>query len=146
MPLLLQNVQSAKGIRSKGYYLVVVHILKVQASTKQIIRIMENRKNVSRKKNSTGMLALLAILQVLDGVLTYIGVSHQYADEGNPIVLFLMGHLGILGGLIAVKTTALLFILFVHKRKINGRISSVLLACNVAYIVVVASWVLILTQ
>ncbi len=38
---------------------------------------------------------LLVVLQVLDGLFTYIGVTRLgLAVEGNPIVRWLMGHLG----------------------------------------------------
>lgn len=52
--------------------------------------------------------AALAVLQVLDGVLTAIGVAHLGTEvEGNTLIRFLMEHLGYIPALVLIKTVAL---------------------------------------
>lgn len=53
----------------------------------------------------------LAILQVLDGVLTAIGVAHLGTEvEGNALIRYFMEHLGYIPALVVIKSIALLVI------------------------------------
>lgn len=55
--------------------------------------------------------AILALLQILDGVLTAIGVAHLGTEvEGNTLIRFLMEHLGYIPALVLIKTVALMVI------------------------------------
>ncbi|MBN8548175.1 MAG: hypothetical protein J0M12_02545 [Deltaproteobacteria bacterium] len=51
---------------------------------------------------------ILALLQILDGVLTAVGVAHLGTEvEGNTLIRFLMEHLGYIPALVVIKTVAL---------------------------------------
>jgi hypothetical protein len=70
------------------------------------------------------LLITFIILQILDGVLTYIGVStHSIQGEGNPLLSYLMVQYGVINALIIGKLFALLcgisiFILCKHYKVI----------------------------
>lgn len=98
------------------------------------------KKKKKHNSNTNILLLTLSILQILDGILTYIGVSLQFAEEGNPIVKLLMEHLGILWAVFLVKSIAIGCIYFIYKAKINGKMTSFLVSCNVVYFIVVCSW------
>lgn len=53
---------------------------------------------------------LQVILQTLDGITTYIGVTGGYGFEANPLVRYLMECLGQGTGLLLVKSVALILI------------------------------------
>jgi len=56
--------------------------------------------------------AFLAILQVLDGVLTGIGMYHFGTDaEGNPLLHYLMVQFGYIPALVATKSLAIIIII-----------------------------------
>jgi hypothetical protein len=45
------------------------------------------------------------LAQVLDGILTYIGVS-QGTPEGNPLIEFMIAHMGLLSAIVCAKVFA----------------------------------------
>jgi hypothetical protein len=91
---------------------------------------------------------LHAFLQVLDGVLTYIGVNSFNCGiliEGNPILKFLMYKLGVANALILVKGTAI-FITFYLKSIANDLVmlKRLLGIINLIYLTVCGTWIYIL--
>lgn len=58
--------------------------------------------------------ALFIALQILDGALTFHGVSlHGTAVEGNHLIRFLMNEIGISSALVVVKSLAVMCVLIV---------------------------------
>lgn len=58
---------------------------------------------------SKAILAAFTGTQVLDGALTFAGVTMGLASEANPIIAGLAGHVGLVTALFVVKTVACLF-------------------------------------
>lgn len=66
--------------------------------------------------NSLGLCATLAIMQVLDGILTAIGVSaFGHNMEGNPLLRGLMTTIGEMETLFLVKLLTICAIIFLYK-------------------------------
>jgi uncharacterized membrane protein len=83
------------------------------------------------------------VLQILDGILTYIGVTqlgYGSKAEGNPIIKYFIDTLGAEFGLIITKCFAI-FIIWRFKHLFG--IKSFLFICGI-YTVVVFGWVYIL--
>ena len=96
------------------------------------------------------LLWILAICQLLDGFLTYVGIKHFNTTEieGNPLVRHLVEISDHFVGLLAVKALAL-FIIFVLSFIYGGkrqRLSKALLGLTCIYVIVVLMWVYILTR
>jgi hypothetical protein len=95
-------------------------------------------------RNAFGDVALLAFLlmQVLDGVLTYIGVStYGLHMEGNPVIAWLMTAMGEGPALAAAKLTAGFFGVVLHASAVH---TAVALLAGFYLIVAVVPWVAIL--
>ena len=91
-----------------------------------------------------GDLAVVVFLvaQVLDGALTYIGVStYGIAVEGNPLISWLMTSLGEGPGLATAKVTAGGFGIALH---VAGVHKAVALLAGFYYVVAIGPWVAIL--
>jgi len=87
-------------------------------------------------------LAVFLVMQCLDGVLTYLGVTaFGIAIEGNPIVAALMTHLGHGLGLLSAKAAAAALGVCLHLHEIH---SVVALLAGFYLTVAVAPWTLIL--
>lgn len=96
------------------------------------------------------LLWVLAICQLFDGVLTYIGITHfqTFEAEGNPLIKFLMHMSNGFVGLLAVKSVAL-FIIFVLSYvygKKDMKMSKGLLFLTCIYLVAVILWFYVLGQ
>ncbi len=93
---------------------------------------------------------LHASLQVLDGILTYIGVStlNSLNAEGNPLVRKLMEHLGVVDALVTIKLIALLALFILWKQKHNDEVilKRILLPLNCLYILSAIGWIYILIK
>ena len=93
-------------------------------------------------KFGTLALALFLLMQLLDGVLTYVGVSaFGIGIEGNPIVAALMKHLGHGLGLLSAKVAAAVLGVCLHLHEIH---SVVALLAGFYLTAAVAPWTLIL--
>jgi hypothetical protein len=82
------------------------------------------------------------LAQVLDGVLTYIGVStHGLSIEGNPLIAWLMASMGEGPGLAAAKVTAGAFGVALHLSAVH---KAVALLAAFYIVVAIIPWVAIL--
>lgn len=87
-------------------------------------------------------LAIFLLMQCLDGLLTYVGVSaFGIAIEGNPIVAALMTELGHGAGLVSAKVVASALGVCLHLHQIH---SVVALLAGFYLTAAVAPWTLIL--
>jgi hypothetical protein len=86
-------------------------------------------------------LAILAmILQVLDGLYTYIGIRlFGSVIEGNPIIRFAVNLAGAELALISIKFAACLMISYISRVKSN-QVFYMLIFVNFVYLNVVALW------
>ena len=57
----------------------------------------------------------LVMLQVADGVLTYIGVTKKVASEGNPILAYFMHEYGVLETLLVAKVLAIFIVIILTR-------------------------------
>lgn len=105
---------------------------------------MVNIGTPRRQGRLFGDLAVIVFLlaQVLDGALTYIGVStYGIAVEGNPLISWLMTSLGEGPGLATAKVTAGGLGIALH---IAGVHKAVALLAGFYYVVAIGPWVTIL--
>jgi hypothetical protein len=90
---------------------------------------------------------LHVLLQILDGILTYMGVTilaKSTEIEGNPMLKWLMNEIGVVLAIVIVKSCAVLIILTLNKSaKKSVMLRRCLFAVNLIYILVCAMWVLI---
>lgn len=87
-------------------------------------------------------MALFLLMQLLDGVFTYVGVSaFGIGIEGNPIVAALMMHMGHGLGLLSAKVAAAVLGVCLHLHEIH---SVVALLAGFYLTAAVAPWTLIL--
>jgi hypothetical protein len=87
-------------------------------------------------------LALFLVLQVLDGVLTYVGVSTYGVDmEGNPLIAWLMGAMGQGPGLAAAKLAAGSFGVVLHLSAVH---KAVAVLAGFYLVVAVIPWAVVL--
>jgi hypothetical protein len=64
--------------------------------------------------------AAFVLTQVLDGVLTYAGVSRGVAGEANPLIGVLISVWGLSFALLIVKTAAVMLGALIHKHRQDG--------------------------
>lgn len=84
------------------------------------------------------------LLQILDGTLTYMGVTWFSLDaEGNPLIKYIMETLGIICGLVVVKLGAI-GIIYYLKNICTKPVLVSLMLLSVVYSNVVALWVYVL--
>jgi hypothetical protein len=98
----------------------------------------------ARRPSILGDLVLVAFLlvQCLDGVFTYVGVSaFGMGIEANPIVAGLMTHLGHGPGLLSAKIIASFLGICLHLRKVHA---AVLLLTGFYLAAAIAPWTMIL--
>ena len=98
----------------------------------------------SRQQTTFGrlVLALFLLVQCLDGILTYVGVTvFGIGVEGNPIILALMTHLGQGLGLLSAKLVAGALGIWLHLFQID---SVVAVLAGFYLTAAVAPWALIL--
>ena len=87
-------------------------------------------------------LVVFLIAQVLDGVLTYVGVGMFGPElEGNPLIAWLMAELGHGPGLTAAKLTASVFGIVLHLSAVHKAVA-LLAAFYVA--VAIVPWTIII--
>lgn len=87
-------------------------------------------------------LVVFLIAQVLDGVLTYVGVEMLGPElEGNPLIAWLMAELGHGPGLAAAKLTASVFGIVLHLAAVHTAVAA-LAAFYVA--VAIVPWTIII--
>jgi hypothetical protein len=79
---------------------------------KMLRRWIFNRSRASRFGD--GVVLAFLVVQALDGVLTYVGVSVGQAGEGNPLVATMMAAFGLGPGLAGVKLVAGSLGIFLH--------------------------------
>lgn len=87
-----------------------------------------------------GWLIAMIIAQVLDGVLTYAGVTRG-VPEGNPICRFFIAHLGLVGGLVFVKSFCIVASIEFYRQAHHRTLRVITI---VMYLVAVIPWTLIL--
>ena len=87
-------------------------------------------------------LLLFLLMQMLDGVLTYVGVSiYGVHMEGNPLIAWLMAHIGQGPGLAAAKVAAGFFGIALHLSAVHKAVAML----AVFYLAVaVVPWVAVL--
>jgi hypothetical protein len=98
----------------------------------------------SSQRKMFGEIALLVFLltQVLDGVLTYIGVStYGLRVEGNPIIAWLISALGEAPGLAAAKLAAGCFGIALHLSAVH---TAVALLAAFYVVVAIVPWLAVL--
>jgi hypothetical protein len=91
-----------------------------------------------------GNVALVVFLlaQVLDGLLTYVGVTlHGPQMEGNPLIAWLMARMGEGPGLAAAKITASFFGIVLHLSAVH---MAVALLAAFYFAVAIIPWTIIL--
>lgn len=87
---------------------------------------------------------LHAVLQLMDGILTYVGVVKfgSLEAEGNPLVRYLMAKMGLLESLIFAKTVAFIFLLFLWKLEVGQkRLKFGLVLLNFIYAASAVVWI-----
>jgi hypothetical protein len=94
------------------------------------------------------LLWTLAICQLLDGILTYIGITHfgTFDAEGNPLIKMLMHMTSGFAGLLMVKSIAI-FIIFLLSYVYGNRkhkLSKALLFLTCVYLFAVILWLYVL--
>ena len=112
---------------------------------RQTVLIRVGKRQVSRQAFLLGM--ILVILQVVDAVFTYVGLSHQGVQvSGNGIVSKLMEAYGFFPALLISKICALLMIVlityFAHRRRWIRPL--VLMLCAAYLTLVILPWLNIL--
>jgi hypothetical protein len=86
------------------------------------------------------------VLQVLDGVATYLGVQVGY-HEGNPLIAMGIAHLGAVPALVLFKTEACVCLLGLWHLRRNRLAVPALLVSAAAYVCcALAPWTLALAQ
>jgi hypothetical protein len=82
--------------------------------SKALTSVLRGRRRSYFGKQNSGFFAfyLLLLFQVLDAVLTYVGVmSFGTGMEGNPMIRVLMDAVGPFAGILIVKSLAVVFII-----------------------------------
>jgi uncharacterized membrane protein len=89
-------------------------------------------------------IALHVLLQILDGILTYVGVLYLGFGteiEGNPIVRWLMNEMGPSTALVVTKGTGILSVLGAAlKMSDKGMLQTVISRVNLLYMLACAMW------
>ncbi len=91
---------------------------------------------------TAALIALFGLLQITDGVVTYLGLGSFGLAEANPLLLTVAGFLGLGGAIAAVKLCGLAFItfLFFDRHKMGSRwITASLVSADTFYSWVVAN-------
>lgn len=91
---------------------------------------------------TAALIALFGLLQITDGVITYLGLGSFGLAEANPLLLTVAGFLGLGGAIAAVKLCGLAFItfLFIDRHKMGSRwITASLVSADTFYSWVVAN-------
>lgn len=91
---------------------------------------------------TAALIALFGLLQITDGVVTYLGLDSFGLAEANPLLLTVAGFLGLGGAIAAVKLCGLAFItfLFFDRHKMGSRwITASLVSADTFYSWVVAN-------
>lgn len=85
------------------------------------------------------LLVAFALLQVADGVVTYIGLQCSDIDEANPLASFCFEHFGLGASITVLKLLGLAFIAFVFVRR--HRLNSPWLTATLTGVVTSYVWV-----
>jgi hypothetical protein len=99
-------------------------------------------KTPPRSHVSDLVLVAFLLVQCLDGVFTYVGVSiFGFGIEANPIIVSLMTHLGLGPGVLSAKMLAVCLGIWLHLRQIH---TAVALLTGFYVAAAIAPWMLIL--
>ncbi len=88
---------------------------------------------------NTSLILLFGLLHTADGIVTYLGLKFDYADEANPVLLFFAGTMGLGLAIFLLKLLCLEFIavLYFARRNMRGCLgTATLLSADAFY-----SWV-----
>jgi hypothetical protein len=86
---------------------------------------LSNERVTSRSRFGDIALVVFLLMQVSDGVLTYIGVlTFGPAIEGNPLIAWLMGAFGYGPGLTAAKVAAGAFGIALHLSDVHRAVAA----------------------
>jgi hypothetical protein len=92
------------------------------------------------------LVAFNILLQILDGVATYLGVQVGYR-EGNPLIAMGMAHLGTIPALVLFKTEACICLLGLwHLRRSRLAVPALLVSAAAYVCAAIAPWTLALAQ
>lgn len=80
------------------------------------------------------------IVQCLDGVLTYVGVSTGLSPEGNPIMRWVMSVMGLGLGIIVTKFASIVGGIFLYKYDFRGTLALITL---LGLVVAIIPWIYI---
>ena len=114
------------------------------AATTSLVGIPVPKVRTATQRSHFGDFVLVAFLlvQCLDGVFTYVGVTlFGLGIEANPIVAGLMTHLGHGPGLLSAKMLAALLGICLHLREVHAAVA-VLTGFYIA--AAIAPWMLVL--
>lgn len=90
------------------------------------------------------LVLLCILLQILDGIFTGYGIFNSSLGvdaEGNPLVKYFINCLGVVPGLILVKSFAIAAVLYMQKNKVSPL--AVGIVCGI-YVPVVGTWAYII--
>lgn len=94
------------------------------------------------------MFFIQALLQILDGLLTYAGVTYLGVGtlcEGNPVVRHMMDEYGVINGLLIAKTLGIsLNVFFLRRFREMVMLRYVMLVVNIVYTLSAFHWIYIL--
>ena len=87
----------------------------------------------------TLLIVFFGLLQIADGVVTYLGLSFANVDEVNPVLGLFMGTFGLGGSITLLKLVGLAFVafLFFDRHKMKSRWITAALGVSVGFY----SWV-----
>jgi Domain of unknown function (DUF5658) len=107
------------------------------------------KRPMVRKKITNILFIVVAILQVFDGILTYIGTTYYGpAAEGNALIQRLMVNFGVIPSLLIVKLIAISMIYLVYRINkttlIKKRLFIPLIFVTGLYVWAVVVWVFVL--
>lgn len=97
--------------------------------------------------NPNNLILLNLVLQILDGLLTYIGVRLIGLEgEGNYLIKLIMTHFGVFQGLVLVKLSSIVILsmAFLSIPIVPKKVFMLLLPINIIYLFAVFTWIYIL--
>lgn len=88
---------------------------------------------------NTVLIVLFGLLQIADGIVTYLGLSFANLDEANPALAPFVNYLGLGGSITLFKLAGLCFVLFLFldRHRMNSPWITATLASSVGFY----SWV-----
>jgi len=119
-------------------------ILEGSGFTQRIVKMpkKQSRSNQNNLILAEQLITLLLVFQIVDGILTYVGVSGGFSDEENPLVRSVVDLVGLGLGLFLVKSCAIMVLLKIRKYAVN--FIGFLFCAALAYTFAVLSWIYII--